>query len=406
MNSKFLIIILFLFFLPFAFSEFSLHSSKYDYAKNEIIIIDGNSSSNVSMSIFATNGSKKIFEGVVKTDNNGTFEHRIKTDCSFPSGEYKIEAHTPYDSASATIFLKNSRECAFLTVTFVSPSPTIYRRTESFDVTVKVADSGKIINNAKVFFWDLDGRQQKLAFKGDGIYSFESYKIPFDSKLFDWQLMVAAIANTPNGTFGGENSVILSLKQGSININVAKPKASEFSFGQPLELVVNPLYPSGEKILNGSARIKVGEKSFDLKESLPGEYSVVFPTDDLNNALLKIDLFVQDAQGNSGESSIALEPSGYWFWFLQRNAIFYIFPLLFIAYLVFLSFRQGRVSYKKIALEKKKTKLLELKKKLQDDYFNKSLITRETFNEQSDNLDSELAEIEEKLQEMQKKQRV
>ncbi|MDO8538504.1 MAG: hypothetical protein Q7S21_06470 [archaeon] len=407
MNSKFLLLIfLFLFvLLPFVHS-LELKSVKYEYLKNEIIMIDGNSESNVAMKIYATSGGKKIFDGVVKTDVNGTFEQRIRTDCSFPSGEYRIEAKTPYDSFSDSIFVKNSRECGFLTLAFVSPSPTTYRRTESFDVSVKITDSGKPINNAKVFFWDLDGKQQKLELKGNGIYSFESYKIPFNSKLSNWELMVTAIANTPLGVYGGENKVNLLIAQGAINVNIVKPKASEFSFGEPFELIINPLYPSGEKILNGQARIKVGEKSFDLKETSSGEYSVVFATDDLNNAVLKIDLVVQDNEGNSGTQTIALTPTGYWFWFLQRNAIFYIFPLLFVAYLVFLSYRQGRVSYKKITLEKKKTKFLELKKKLQDDYFNKSLISREIFNEQTQNLDSELAEIEQKLEETKKKQRV
>ena len=400
------VILIFLLIFPIAFAELSLRTSKFEYSKGEIIIIDGNTSSNVSLKVYATNGNKKIFDGIVRRDENRAFEQRLRTDCSYPSGEYKIDATIQEDSSTQTIVVKSSRECAFLTVAFLSPSPTVYKRTESFDVSVKVTDSGKIINNAKVFFWGLDGGQQRLAFKGEGIYSFESFKIPFDSKLFDWQLMVTAIANTPSGTFGGENTVMLSLVNGAIDIDVVKPKAKEFSFGQPLELIINPKYPSSENVFGANARAVIGEKSFNFAEVSAGEYVLSIPTDDLNNAVLKIDLIAVDSVGNSGQSTISLEPSGYWFWFLQRNAIFYIFPILFIAYLVFLSWRQSRASFKKISLEKKKTKMLELKKKLQNDYFNQGIISRETYNEQAENLDGELGEIEQKLLELKKKQEV
>ncbi len=401
---KILFLLFFLFLFSFVFS-LSFELSQGSFTKGEFFDVNGFSSGSVNIFVSAFPGEKKVFEAVVQPDENNFFFFRRFIPCTDPLGDWTISFFDSNETIEKMFNVKSSVKCEYLRVNFIDPSSSSYYRTEKFDVRVKITDAGKNVENAEAYFWDFNGNKKRLYNQGNGIYFFEDIGIPVDAEIKEFELMVTAVSGTKEKN-GGSNKVSFEVRSVPITLEVIKPAVREFNFGQSLEIIVKPVYPDGSLAFDAVVRAEYNSEKYTLKEKENGEHYIIIATEDLNAEIFYVNLLVEDAFGNTGSLSLNLEPKGHLYYIIAQNAIVYVFPVLFIIYVIFVSFKEGRTFVNRLLLKRKRKKLLILMKKLQDDYFNKQLIARTVYLEQYDDYKHELDGIEQKIYSLEKKQEI
>ncbi len=399
---KLMVLVFLVFFFSFCFS-LSLSVEKGSFSKGEFIDVNGFSSGKLSLFFIGISGNKEILYSEVQPDVNGFFSFNHFISCTAPAGEWKIIAVDELEEKEIRFSVNSSVECEYLRVDFINPSSSSYFRTQKFDVRVKVTDAGKAVDNAEVFFWDFQGKKKRLYFEGNGIYFFEEVMVPVNAEIKKWNLMVTAVSGGKEKD-GGSNIVFFDVKTAPIKIEVISPTIKEFDFGKPLNLKVLPKYPDDSIISEAGLWIEINDERINLEQDSSGVFYAIVPTEDFNAEVLYINIFAQDSYGNLGNISLDLEPKGHLYFYIAQNAIVYIFPALFIFYVVFVSFKEGRTFVNRIILKRKRKKILILMKKLQDDYFNKQMISREVYLEQYEDYKNNLDQLENKMTELKKKQ--
>jgi hypothetical protein len=401
---KFFVLVFFLFLLSFAFS-FDVSSVKGSYSKGEFIDLNGFSSDKVSLVFIASPGEKKVLNSIVQPDSNGFFSFNYFIPCTDPVGQWKVIVSDAESEKELNFYVNSSVECEYLRVDFINPSSSSYFRTQKFDVRVKITDAGKVVDNAEVYFWDFGGNKKRLYFEGNGVYFFEEVEISIDAEVKKWELMVTAFSPGQEKD-GGSNIVSFEIRKVPLQLQLVSPAIKEFNFGKPLDLRIRPVYSDDSPVSGIKVWAEFNNQRAELEEISSGLYSVVINTADLNAEIFYVNVFAEDNYGNTGSSSFDFEPKGYLYFYIAQNAIVYIFPALFIFYVLFVSFKEGRIFVRRALLKRKRKKLLILMKKLQEDYFNQQLISREVYTEQFDDYKRQLDQIEQNIIELRQKQEI
>jgi hypothetical protein len=375
---------------------------KGNYAKGEFLDLNGFAEGKVNLILTASPGKKAVLNAVVEPDENGFFSFKHFIHCTDPAGDWRILLFDEKEEKEKMISVKPSVECEFLRIDFIDPSSFSYFRKQKFDVRVKITDAGREVNNAEAYFWDFNGNKHRLYFEGSGIYFFEGVEVPLNAELKKWDLMVVSVSGGKE-KLGGSNVISFEVRAVPIKIEVLNPIVKEFDFGKPLNLKVKPLYPDGSPASKVKMWVEYNNQKVNLEED-SGIFSVLIPTEDLNAEIFYINVFAEDEFGNSGNVSLDLEPKGYLYFYIAQNAIVYVFPALFVIYVLFVSFKEARTFVNRIILKRKRKKILILMKKLQDDYFNKQIISRQVYFEQYENYKRELDYLENKLSELREEQ--
>jgi len=410
----FLLLLFFLFILLIqGFNALSIQTDKDSYFKGDQIKIQGQAVEYLELSITATKGNKEIRNLKAGPGIKELYSFSYNSSCLDPEGEWLLTARDANTTETKKIYVSSSPEpgknyCQFLKIKFLSPSPTKYIRTSSLNISVEITDAGIPVSKAEAYYWDLEGRKNKLFFVGNGIYSMkdQNYFIKPDAMTGEAEITVIAQAFAEDKFHGGEQPIQIKIENAAINLEIKKPLGNDFIYGSPIRIELEALYPDGSKPINATVKFSYGkEQNIDFNKTKDFYWSEI-PSFNLKNELIAIEIKAEDQFGNKGKTTLNLSPLGYWYFILQQNAIFFIFPALFIIYISYLSIKEARIFIERIRLQRRKRKLIELKKKLQDDYFNKQLISRQIFYQQSENYDSELDQIEERLQDLAKKQEI
>lgn len=376
---------------------------KQNLLKGENLVISGNAYN--SLKIVALQGGKNIvFSDNVKLDWNGDFSFSRQIVFSDPKGAWTIILSDASGSETTSITVSSVRESEFFLVSFISPAADSFRRLETVELTVNVLDAGNFVEDAFVYYWDASGKRQQLRQLGLGKYS-SNILLPIDANLGGWQLIVTVQKSVGGEKRGGENVKSLKILPASILIDVLEPKVNEYVFGKPLAIRFKASYDANivlERIKSaeiefngkkGDAVFSNGVFFFEIdpsvgkKELVPAEFKII----------------VTDSFENTAEKTLTLRPVGEFSWFLKNQAFFYIVPAFFLLYLVFLFQRELFSFFLVLKLKRRRSMLLELKKRLQQDYFSENVIAKQDYDQQSQQFDSELLDIDAKLTSLEQK---
>lgn len=402
LKNKFLVLLFLFCFVSFV-ASLSVEIPKGSYEKGEYLDLNGFSDGKVNFFVYALPGDKTVLSSVVEPDEKGFFSFKYFISCNDPLGEWVVLVKDDKEEKELRFSVNSSVKCEFLRVDFISPSSSSYFRTQVFDVRVKVTDAGIPVNNATVYFWDFNGTKKRMYFEGNGIYYFENVLIPVNAAIEKKSLMVTALAGDQQKN-GGSNVVSFDVRLVPIKIVLIKPLIKEFNFGDPLELEVKPVYSDNQLVSDVKVWVEFNNEKFNLQKNQSGNYFIVIPTEDLNAEIFYINVLAEDKYFNLGNLALSLEPKGHLYYFIAQNAIVYVFPLIFVLYVLFVSFKEGKTFVKRILYKRERKKLLILMKKLQDDYFNRQIISREVYFQQYENYNRELDKLENKITELKNKQ--
>ncbi|HIH16213.1 MAG TPA: hypothetical protein HA252_02300 [Candidatus Diapherotrites archaeon] len=372
---------------------FSLN--KNSFYKGEEMLVTGTASGLVTVS--AASGEKQVFERKIPLDpDSNAFRFTRQVSMLDPKGSWDVQVSDLNSSERREVIVNPTRESEFLVLTFLSPSQGAYARTSSVGMAVRVTDAGKAVTDGIVHAWDAAGAKIRLNNNGDGTYS-TTYKIPPAARAGRWNLKVTAIRESMPEEIGGENSVDLEVVETPLLVDVLEPRVEEFEVGKAISLKLKLSYPDGGTVTNASVVVTANYQLLSLKGEGLGIYSARFVPEVSEEELVEIRVEAKDAAGNSGQKRLNLKPSGYWMHVVKENAVFYFFPLLFIFYILLLTVKEIRFFLGRTGLRGKKQQLLLLKKKLQEDFYAKNVVSKQTYDLRNAELNTELNEVRAKL---------
>ncbi len=363
--------------------------------KGQILKISGAAKEFVE--IRATNEEREVFsyKEFLKDANSFSYEREI----TFldPKGTWRIAAKDAEQEFVNDIIVNPTRESEYLVVVFNSPAPTTYLRGTTIEINVKIMDAGSAVLDSMVYFWDVKGQKLKLEGKGDGTYGLP-YKIPLDAKLGDWELKITAKKDREGENFGGESAVQMKIDSAPIGIEIVEPKIEEFELGQDIEFKLKLNYPNNEPVTNAVISASANLNIIPFTEEGNGIYIGKFSDIIKEQELLKVEINAKDVYENKGSVQKTLKPVGNWTNLLKENFVFYLFPAIFIFYILSLTFKETNYFFSRSLLRSQKQRLLLLKKNLQREYYQERKIEEGYFSSKNAECDSKLNEIRVKLE--------
>ncbi len=369
--------------------------NKNSFMKGEELVVSGTASGTVTVS--AVSDNRQVFERQVtlQRDSNSFYFSR-QISMLDPKGTWEVLARDSNSSAKREIIVNPTRESEFLVIAFLSPSTGAYGRLSTVSLAVRVTDAGRAVTDGIVYAWDAKGAKIRLNNNGDGTYS-ASYKIPPETPKGDWGVKVTAIRESKPEEIGGENSVEVEIDTAPIVVDVLEPRVEEFEVGKNVAIKIKLAYPDGGVVKDASVVATANYQLLTLKGEGLGIYSARFIPDVSEEQLVEIRVDAKDAFENTGQKRINLKPTGYWVHVVKENAVYYVFPLVFLLYILVLTVKEIRFFLRRIGLRKHKQQLLLLKKKLQEDFYSRNVLSKQTYDLRNAELNTELNEARAKL---------
>ncbi len=176
-----------------------------------------------------------------------------------------------------------------------------------------------------------------------------------------------------------------------------EPRVEEFEVGKQVPIKLKLSYLDGSVVKNAAVTVTANYQLLALREEGLGVYSSKFIPEISEDSLVEIRVEAKDGSGNTGQKRLNLKPTGYWMHIVKENAVFYAFPLVFISYIMFLTVKEIGFFLRRMGLRKRKQQLLLQKKKLQEDFYAKNILSKQTYDLRNAELNTELNEVRGKL---------
>ena len=379
-------------------SVFDFTLNKLDFDKGEYLEVTGTADTNVTITIL--NEGRMVFKRSVLLDGkNFALSHKI--DLLDPSGPWEITVGDGNTQITKEVSVSQTRESAFLAVTFLSPTPTFFKRTDSIDIILRITDVGQPVDAALVYFWGIDGGKINIPHRDEAIYSY-TYRIPENAELGEWGIKAVSFSRREIASIGGESTINVIIQPIQLAAKDFEPVERDFYFDSPLNLRVGFFYADDTTLMDGNvvAVLSQGIRSWELPMQLDeaGYFFVSIPTSALENKVLNVVVKANDGLGNSSEQFVQFEPQGYLSHFLRKNALFIGLPLIFLIALTVFWYKKSRVFLHKKDLLTGQKKFISLKKKNQQNYFKNRSISRSVFDKNEAEIDIKLRHIELELE--------
>lgn len=383
---KFLLVLLL--FSP----SFAISTDFNSYVKGDPIIIGvSNLSAGSSYVINAYADGSVIFAHEF-TASGSDYSFVYESTFLDPSGEWVIGLGSDVKSVN----VNPVRDSSSYLVSFISPVSRGYERTELINLTVNISMAGESVSNAVVHSFDESGARFTLMEVSGGVYSGE-YKLGVDSVTGVRKLVVLALKDG----LGGEGVLNITVNEARIALSIVQPELSEYSIGSLLTVKVRAEYPNGS-LLGFIVNASYGDVSVPLVFS-DGFYVGEYELSPVDAGLKTLLVSAFDDYGNSGSFSKKISGSNLLAYYLVSNLLYIILGAAGVSVLVFFVNKKisGTINLKRLA--DKREELLSKKKKLQEDYFVNSSISKEIFDEDTSKIDEELNIISAKLRNIKKK---
>jgi len=377
-------------------------TDKSSYVKNERVLISGSVKNARGEFVSGTASLLINNETVLLSVINGFFNASYLTNVIDPSGVWDLvflygDSFNNTGRSDSSINITSPSEGTYYTVDITSPLRGAVNRGDRVTITSQVMLGSTLVSDAYVYALMPDGSKAELSGIDDGVYS-SSVTISNDALIGNWNLDVIA----SKGSFSGVSRVKMYVSVTEIDLEVLSPTKTSFSLGDDVVIIVKASYPDGAPVLLPSINVSVGSDNVPLLNNGDGVYSSVYSIGQMSdfNILMK----VTDESNNFANESVTILVSGTSPLYYFKSYPYIIWPL--IGGLVFGGFLLASNLFRCKSLSGlniKKDKIIELKKCMQDEYFNKKSMSRERYNELVCKYDSELQAVNDKMMKAKKK---
>jgi hypothetical protein len=265
---------------------------------------------------------------------------------------------------------------------------SIYYQGEEFMVTATVKSDDMVVSGAMTFAVLPTGDRISMVETAAGVYS-EIVRLDFSDPVGSWEVTVRAI----KGNYTGENSFNITVRRPDLCLALIEPPASSHILGNTVTVKVNVTYPDGSPTTNLLIYLETPSGNVTLDDMGDGVYEVSYTPKSLGTFDL---IFSGDVSLDYQTRSIEIrEPI-----FLDYILMYWYLVLMFIVLILILSYS----SVKKIlsssrteSLKLERKEVQALQKELQNSYFKRNEIDRQTFDRRAQELDERLRKLDEKI---------
>lgn len=377
-------------------------TDKQSYVKNERVLISG-SVRNARGEFVSGSASLLINnETVLLSVINGFFNASYLTNVIDPSGVWDliflyVDSFNNTGRSDLSINVTSPSEGTYYTVDITSPLRGAVNRGDRVTITSQVMLGSTLVSDAYVYALMPDGSKAELESIDDGVYS-SSVTISNDALIGNWNLDVIA----SKGSFSGVSRVKMYVSVTEIDLEVLSPTKTSFSLGDDVAIIIKASYPDGTPVLLPSINVSVGSDNVTLLSNGDGVYSSVYSIGQMSD--FNILMQVTDESDNFANESVTILVSGTSPLHYFKSYPYIVWPLVGgLAVGLVLCFLNVFKCKSLSNLDVKKDKIIELKKCMQDEYFNKKSMSRERYNELVCKYDSELQAVNDKIMRVKKK---
>ena len=391
---KYLLALVILFFLANA-SALTINTNKTVAIKADSIVFNGDCLAG-DVTIEGRLSRNLLFSETLTCSEKSQFVYEYEIGNLDPSGNWTIYAIQGEEKQSVNVLVNPTDESQYLLLTFVSPSPVQHYRGEDLNFVVKVTDSGAPVVDATVNMFDLYGNRKELAHSGNGVYIYQ-YEIPFDAAIANWQAILTAQRYSGEKKIGGENKITINIGAAPIKIHIANPKLSNYDIESQIPIEVGLTYFNGKPVSIANVKAIANSREYKLEKGAT-TYSMTFTPDKADVGSVKIIVVAEDSAGNNGEQAIDIVLSSNPLkMFLKDYLLFIIVGLIAVAIFYFFTKSKVKGFTNVKAMEAERQRIDEQISKMQVDYYDRGMLTKETFRRRLAELESKLREIDKKL---------
>ncbi|MDD5162886.1 MAG: hypothetical protein PHD95_01620 [Candidatus ainarchaeum sp.] len=363
--------------LPYA-SAINIEAQQ-NIEKGKTLKIIGNANfGKVTIKILFSGSTVKETELETESDGNFSFDYNVAF--NDPSGTWRIIAIQGEDRNTAFSRIKNSNESAFLFIKFFSPSKQNFTATENIFFSVRITDSGKLVERAVTYAWFPQLGKTPLQESEKGVYSGE-LQIPAILQGGDYNVIVTSEkVSSKEEKAGGENVLQISIAKPELIITLLKPTLYEAKIAKPIEIVAVPSYSTGIVPEEAQITAEINGKKINLEKTAEG-FSATYVPSEQDGSLLNIKIIGYDSFGNSGKKEFSMKITGFEENFLEKNWLFFIIciALAIAAIAAGAWFFRNRNATRQT--EQKKKEIETKMKKVEESFYKRPTVDRKTFDE-------------------------
>ena len=291
----------------------------------------------------------------------------------------------------------------FLEVEHISPVVGAYARGSTISVSIRVKKDGKPVSGAKAFFISPENKPIEMNEVGNGIYGL-IYTIKQSDPLGTWTIVSRVSEDSKEGKIEGGSSYKIRIVPSNLRVEITRPDRGEFAVGDNIEIVAIAKYPDDEPVNASLASVLIGGDRIRMEQAQKGVFVAYYAMPEGRASEIMLTVEIEDGYGNSGSKSASLSISGTSLLYMLDKNRFIVIPAAIAIIIGFFTFCKNCIfASKKDRLLKRKGQLLALQAKLQEQYLKQGSIDRKTFYDMSAKYDSELQRIEHELAEMEDK---
>ncbi len=389
MKGKALIFVLLMFSPAFAM----LAVDKNSYNKGDAVLISGSGySPGQVVNLIMGADYMILFSKRIVADSNGSFTYLYNLSFLDPEGAYMVS-----DGASSMNFtVFPTRNSSYYLVTFLSPSPRTYERTETLNIRVNISSAGEVVTNATVQTFDLKGKRVSLTEEGNGVYNC-TFQIPADAPLKQENIVVLV----KKYNLGGERKVAISIAKTTLNIDLIEPKLSKYDVGAKVLIKFTAKY-SNKSVADVSVNVSVNNNFLNVSKKGDTYIAEYLPLIS-DEGILNLEIYVFDKYGNYGTHTMKLTIGGAFAYWLRINS-WWIVALLVSGLVIFIIAQRKLSKATTInKLRKKRNNLINKKKDVQREYYVNKTIDKKIYDKLFTDINDQLVRLDEKMHELKKR---
>ncbi len=390
-------IVLLVLFFSYSALAVTLQAGQSEITKGQDLVLSGSCQGDVSVSIESE--EKKIWEKKISCSND-QFESRYKVDFLVPSGDLSVTVRDEASQEQKTVRVLASRDSAFFTVSFLSPTQRELGRTDEIDLTVEVLDAGQSVENASVQSWLPDGSPVVLPMIRPGVYSLP-VDIAFDTPLNPWLVVVTAQKKQESKTVGGEQRTAISILAAPILIEMVSPTVPNVDALQNTVFRFNISYANGKPLQSPTVLLRALENEQTLEPETEGVYSATLRFLEEQSGNQTVEILVRDAAQNTSQKTFSFFVSNSATTVLLKNLPYLVLLVILVFGVAFwlVPKIKNKKSGEKMGVRKEQIER-ELAE-LQTAYFEKTAISKDAFSQKTAELRKELDDLSKKLKDQQ-----
>ncbi|GEM_PF-3998911 len=400
---------------PFLAINFS--TDKEAYALGEEMVVSGIVSRRqtgvaMDLNIELVAEDAVLYSKVVQSSSDGRFEFSYQSTTLDPAGEWLVKLSARDESGNSGFYQKKivtalSSPFSSLTIRYLSQSNDTVKTGEFLIVEAEVLDAGNNrVSGAEVLLVPPGSRDAVMVPETPAHTYSVLYKVPFDLELGQQQFELRAKKNLDASVETASLLFVLRIARSPLLLVLFEPVQSQFEVGDLLPIAVRVAYSDNRPLEGGFVSARVNGEEVALSPVDRGLFAGDYFVREKDLGKVVLELNARDAFGNAGESSLEVFVHGYsWSFLIAQNAL-----LAGIAFVVILGggiwlARRLRLGKAKKSLVSQEAVLRGMLQDLQKRYYQDKVISRENYDAERVDLESQLEKVKAQLEKLGEKKK-